>query len=92
MLEFDHIEAVARGGEATAENVRLRCRAHNQHAAECTFGSGFMSDKRAEARLRAAARTHANRARAGAAVIDSCALAAVSLRANEPAQAPETAT
>ena len=48
-LEFDHRQPVARGGEATAENVRLICRAHNQFAAECSFGAGFMERKRAEA-------------------------------------------
>ena len=48
-LEFDHIEPVARGGQATAENVRLRCKAHNQYEAEQTFGAGFMSRKREEA-------------------------------------------
>ncbi len=40
------MEPVARGGRATAENPRLRCRAHNQYAAEQQFGSGFMSRKR----------------------------------------------
>jgi hypothetical protein len=35
--------------------LRLLCRAHNQYAAECTFGSGFMSEKRAEARKHAKA-------------------------------------
>ena len=29
-LEFDHIEPVARGGQATVEGMRLRCRAHNE--------------------------------------------------------------
>src|SRR5262249_20723184 len=29
-LEFDHIKPVARGGLATLENLRLRCRTHNQ--------------------------------------------------------------
>jgi hypothetical protein len=53
-LEYDHIEPLARGGESTVGNVRLRCRAHNQYAAECTFGVGFMNGKRREARERAA--------------------------------------
>jgi 5-methylcytosine-specific restriction endonuclease McrA len=60
-LEFDHIEPVARGGASTAENLRLLCRAHNQHAAERAFGAEFMSDKRAKAR----ARTEARRSRPG---------------------------
>src|ERR1051325_11071593 len=53
-LDFDHIEAVARGGAATVSNIRLRCRAHNQYGAECTFGAGFMDRKREETRCRAA--------------------------------------
>jgi len=49
-LEYDHIEPVARGGRATVKGMRLRCRAHNQYAAECVFGAGFMSCKREVAR------------------------------------------
>jgi hypothetical protein len=49
LLEFDHGDPVARGGEATLENLRLRCRAHNAYAAERTFGGEFMERKRAEA-------------------------------------------
>jgi 5-methylcytosine-specific restriction endonuclease McrA len=48
-LEFDHIDPVARGGEATVDRMRLRCRAHNQYTAECTYGAGFMERKRQEA-------------------------------------------
>src|SRR5262249_6316651 len=48
-LEFDHEKEFARGGEATADNIRLRCRAHNQYTAERTFGAGFMERKREEA-------------------------------------------
>ena len=59
-LEFDHIEAVARGGVATLSNIRLRCRAHNQYTAECTFGAGFMQGKREGAR-RLAAETKARK-------------------------------
>jgi 5-methylcytosine-specific restriction endonuclease McrA len=55
-LEFDHIEPVACGGRATVDNLRLRCRAHNQLEAECAFGAGFMSRKRHEARATRAAR------------------------------------
>ncbi len=58
-LEFDHVREVARGGEATVGNIRLRCRAHNQHTAECTFGVEFMSDKRKQARRLAAERAAA---------------------------------
>jgi 5-methylcytosine-specific restriction endonuclease McrA len=45
-VELDHVQEVARGGEATADNLRLRCRAHNQYQAECTFGAEFMRHKR----------------------------------------------
>jgi 5-methylcytosine-specific restriction endonuclease McrA len=45
-LEFDHVQEVARGGEASVEGIRLRCRAHNQYEAERTFGSEFMRHKR----------------------------------------------
>ena len=37
-LEFDHIEPSSRGGSGRASNVHLLCRAHNQLAAERTFG------------------------------------------------------
>src|SRR5262249_16763666 len=46
-LEFDHIVPVARGGESTPANLRLRCRAHNQLEAERTFGNAFMVGRRA---------------------------------------------
>jgi 5-methylcytosine-specific restriction endonuclease McrA len=49
-VEYDHVHPVARGGEATPDNLRLRCRTHNQHAAECTFGAEFMRGKRQQAR------------------------------------------
>jgi 5-methylcytosine-specific restriction endonuclease McrA len=58
-LQFDHVLEVARGGEATVDGIRLLCRAHNQHAAERTFGVEFMRHKRI-----AAAEAHTN-ARAG---------------------------
>ncbi len=59
-LEFDHIDPVARGGEASVAGVRLHCRAHNQYAAECTFGTEFMRHKRwAAAEARAAAKLRA---------------------------------
>ena len=45
-VEFDHIEPVARGGKSTVDNLRLRCRAHNQFEAERTFGAEFMRHKR----------------------------------------------
>jgi hypothetical protein len=39
---------VARGGEATIENIRLRCAAHNAYAAERAFGAEFMDQKKRE--------------------------------------------
>jgi 5-methylcytosine-specific restriction endonuclease McrA len=59
-VEFDHVQEVARGGEASIDRLRLRCRAHNQYQAECTFGAEFMRHKRiaaAEARAAAGGRT-----------------------------------
>jgi 5-methylcytosine-specific restriction endonuclease McrA len=67
LLEFDHLDPVARGGEATVDGIRLRCRAHNQYEAERVFGAGFMAKKREEAKQRAADRQAAaagNRPRA----------------------------
>jgi hypothetical protein len=60
LLEFDHVDPVARGGQATVDRMRLRCRAHNQFEAERAFGATFMNRKRDEARgARAAAREQA---------------------------------
>ncbi len=53
-LEFDHVVPFARGGQATVEGLRLRCRAHNQFEAERAFGTEFMRRKRTEARRGAA--------------------------------------
>jgi 5-methylcytosine-specific restriction endonuclease McrA len=58
-LEYDHTDPVARGGQSTVENVRLRCSAHNQLEAERTFGAGFMEEKREEARRAAEAKARA---------------------------------
>ena len=46
-LEFDHEIPVANGG-----NIRLLCRAHNQHGAACAFGAEFMERKRGEEKVR----------------------------------------
>jgi 5-methylcytosine-specific restriction endonuclease McrA len=53
-MEFDHIHPVARGGRSTVVNLRLRCHAHNQHAADLVYGAGLMNEKRSAARGRAA--------------------------------------
>ncbi len=65
-LEFDHIEAVARGGQASVAGIRLRCRQHNQYGAECTVGAEFMRHKREAARREAEARRRQAEARAAA--------------------------
>ena len=41
-LEFDHEQPFARGGQATPSQLRLRCQAHNQYAAEQVYGAEFM--------------------------------------------------
>lgn len=51
LLEFDHIVPVARGGRSTVENVRLRCRAHNQDAARRVLGARFMNGRRRRAAI-----------------------------------------
>jgi hypothetical protein len=66
-LEFDHVDEVARGGEASVGGIRLRCRAHNQYQAECTFGAGFMERKREEAQRAAEERRQTAAAAAAAA-------------------------
>jgi 5-methylcytosine-specific restriction endonuclease McrA len=45
-LEFDHTHPVAKGGHTTQGQLQLKCRAHNQYAAECAYGTEFMRAKR----------------------------------------------
>jgi hypothetical protein len=54
-LEYDHADPFAREGPTTVDNIRLRCRAHNQYEAECVFGMEFMKRKRADAQRQRAA-------------------------------------
>lgn len=73
-LEVDHVIPFARGGRTTVENLRLLCRAHNQHEAERIYGEAHMHEQRATAQPRAeraaaarseaAARGNANKAAA----------------------------
>ncbi|MCC6162675.1 MAG: hypothetical protein IT182_04930 [Acidobacteria bacterium] len=42
-LEFHHLEPYAVGGAATADNIALRCRAHNAYEARLFFGQPAMS-------------------------------------------------
>jgi hypothetical protein len=37
-LEFHHVRPYAVGGEATAKNIQLRCRSHNDYEARAYFG------------------------------------------------------
>lgn len=37
-LQLHHVKPFAAGGEATADNIELRCRAHNSYEAETFFG------------------------------------------------------
>jgi 5-methylcytosine-specific restriction endonuclease McrA len=49
-LELDHIVPWAEGGTSTTENLRLRCRAHNLHAARLHFGAERISQAITSAR------------------------------------------
>jgi hypothetical protein len=49
-LEFHHVVPNARGGEATVENIQLRCRAHNAHEAGLDFGRRALVSSRDETR------------------------------------------
>ena len=49
MVEFDHIEGVPEDREATADEIRCLCWAHNQLEAERRLGAGFMEERRREA-------------------------------------------
>jgi len=54
-LELDHVEPWAVGGESTMENLRLRCRAHNQRYARQYFGKSRVEAAVQLARRRRAA-------------------------------------
>jgi 5-methylcytosine-specific restriction endonuclease McrA len=45
-LQLGHIIPFARGGKSTVDNLRLRCRTHNQLEADRAFGTRFMEEKR----------------------------------------------
>lgn len=52
-LELHHHDTpYARGGAATADNLRIMCHAHNALFAERDFGREFMQSKLLNARLR----------------------------------------
>jgi hypothetical protein len=50
LLELDHIEPWATQGDAEVENIRLRCRAHNQLHARACFGAQHVETKIASQR------------------------------------------
>jgi hypothetical protein len=43
-VEFHHVRPYAAGGEATAENIQLRCRRHNGYEARVYFDKGRLAD------------------------------------------------
>ena len=45
-LEFHHVRPFAAGGESTAENIELRCRAHNQYEAKLFFDQPLIARER----------------------------------------------
>jgi len=47
-LEFHHRKPFASGGPTTADNLELRCRAHNAYEAELFFGPFVVREERAE--------------------------------------------
>jgi hypothetical protein len=55
-LELDHIRPWALGGDDTAANLRVRCRAHNQRYARQCFGDLHLRAAQARKRHRANAR------------------------------------
>ena len=44
-LEFHHVVPYATGGAATADNIQLRCRAHNQYEARLVFGDTLVRER-----------------------------------------------
>lgn len=48
-VEFHHVVPYASGGRPTADNIELRCRAHNGYEAECVFGRRVTAVVREEA-------------------------------------------
>lgn len=48
-LELQHMKPVARGGQSAVANLKLYCRAHNQHAARNDFGVALIEKKIQEA-------------------------------------------
>ena len=55
-LEIDHIVARAKGGSDEPENLRVRCRSHNQLHAEETFLQRYLGPQEELQRLLASLR------------------------------------
>lgn len=51
-IELDHVEGFARTHRHSVEGIRLRCRAHNAHAADEMYGRRFMERARERGRGR----------------------------------------
>ena len=79
-LELDHIVPVGRGGRSTVGNLRLLCRAHNQHVAEREYGKQFMAGRREAARRAATEERMRREAAAKAAKAREAAAAAALAR------------
>jgi 5-methylcytosine-specific restriction endonuclease McrA len=45
LLELDHVDLYALGGQHTLENLRVRCRAHNRFHAEQVLGKAFIEKR-----------------------------------------------
>jgi len=45
-LEFHHDDPFGRGGAHSLENIRLTCKSHNLHLAECDYGKERMAQYR----------------------------------------------
>jgi hypothetical protein len=45
-LEFHHLVPWAKGGHHDVDNITLRCRTHNDHAARLDYGSAFIDARR----------------------------------------------
>jgi hypothetical protein len=51
-LELDHTDGFARTRTHAVDALRLRCRGHNQHAADEMYGAAFMAEARRSAKTR----------------------------------------
>jgi len=92
LLEWDHISGFARGATATVGEIRLRCRTHNQYAAELMYGTEFMRHKREQARAAAAKRRAARTKKVAGASLASMVFPAPTSPADAPPAQPSPGT